>query len=117
MRFPLPALGLQVGNDDDLELQALGLVDGHQLHAAVAAGGGVGQCGELVESGVEAGPSRSCSPAGRLVEAAPEQVEVGAGRGVDAVCAAQAQPDLFEPGSRHRRGLASARSVVQRLAR
>ena len=36
--------GLQVGDDDDFELQTLGFVDGHQLHAAVAGGGGVGEC-------------------------------------------------------------------------
>ena len=45
--------GLQVGDDDHLELQAFGFMDGHQLHAAVAAGLGVGQCGEFVEGCVE----------------------------------------------------------------
>jgi len=35
------------------KLQAFGPVDGHQLHTEVGIGCGVGQCSQLVESGVK----------------------------------------------------------------
>ncbi len=95
MTLPRPFAGLQLGNNDHLELQPLGFVNGHQLHAAVAAGPGVGQRGQLVERRVEAGAEQLLFAAGQAVQAAPEQVEVGAGGRIHAGRAAQPQPDLL----------------------
>ena len=66
---------------------------------------GSGRALRLSRAASSAGPSRSCSPCGKIVETAPQQIEIGARRGVDAVRSAQTQPDLLEPGSQRSRGL------------
>ena len=111
MRLAAAVRRLQFGNDDHLELQALGFVDGHQLHAAIAAGFGVGQRGELVERRVEGGAEQVFFAAGQAVQATPEQVEVGAGGRIHAGGSAQQQPDLLQPGSQRcaRAGPSAAR--------
>ena len=91
--------GLEVGDDDDFELQAFGFVDGHQLDATVAGGGGVGQRGELVEGGVERWAEQVLLAGGQTVQTAPHEVEVGAGGGIDAIGTAKTEPDLLEPGA------------------
>ena len=61
------ALGLQVGHDHNFKFKPLGFVNRHQLDAAVAAGGGIRHGTEdLARAASRAGPTRSCSPLGRL---------------------------------------------------
>ena len=91
--------GLQVRDNDDFKLQAFGLVDGHQLHTAAGVGGRVRQRGELVEGRVERGSEKILLAGREPVEAAPQQINIGARCGVHAVCAAEAKPELFETGA------------------
>ncbi len=58
----------------------------------------IGQGGQLVERRSQGGAQQVFFAVGQMVEAAPQQVEIGAGRGIHAGRAAQAKPDLLEPG-------------------
>jgi len=72
-------------------------MDGHQLHAEIAAGGGVGLGAELVQRGIEAGSEEVELAAGQCVERGPEQAQVFALLGVDGVVASQGSPDRCKP--------------------
>ena len=55
-------------------------MDGHQLHAAIAAGCGIGQRRQIFEGGVEGRAEQILLAARQLVEELPEQIEIGARR-------------------------------------
>jgi hypothetical protein len=74
-------------------------VDGHQLDSTIAAGFRVRLCGKGLEGCVERGAEQVLFAIGEAVESLPKKVEVGEGGGIDALSAAQAQPDLLEPGA------------------
>ena len=80
---------LQLRNNYHLEFQSLCLVDGHQLHAALAAGFGVGQGSQLFERRSEARAEQVRLAVGQPVEASPEKIEVGPGSFIRASRAAQ----------------------------
>ena len=84
-------------------------MDGHQLHAAIAASlrGRLG--GELIERRIKAGAEQVLLAVRELVEATPEQIEVRAGGRVYASRAADKQPDPFQPGSQRRGWLGCAK--------
>jgi hypothetical protein len=103
--------GLQIGHDHDLELQALGLVDGHQLHTAIAVGFGIGNGGQFLERRMERGAEEIGLAFRKAVEAAPKQIEIHTRRSVDALCAAQPQPTLLEPGAQRGSGLLRAQAI------
>ena len=107
-RFPATGAGLQIGHNDDFELQPLRFVNGHQLHAIIALGSRIGLCGELVERRTERGTEEIGLSLRQAVEAPPKQIEIGARRGVDTLRAARMQPDLLEPGSGRGSGLPRA---------
>ena len=65
----------------------------HSLPAA-----GSGKAKRFLESSVEAGPVKSCSPPGYLVEELPEQIEVGAAGRIYAAFAAETEPQLLQNG-------------------
>ncbi len=96
--------GLQFGDDDEFEFETLGFVNGHELHAALTAGRGVGQGGQFFKGCTEDGTEQVLFAAGQAVETTPEKIEIGKGIGVDAACAAQVEPDLLQPGSKRGRG-------------
>ena len=56
--FVRGGFAVEAGNDDDLKSEALGLVDGHELHAAAFADGGVGLGEEAVELRLKIGGER-----------------------------------------------------------
>ena len=91
--------GLQIGHNDHLEFKPLGSVNGHQLHAAVAVGGRIGQRLEIVEGRVHRGAEDVRLALRQIVESLPEQVEIGARNSVDTLRAAKAQPHLLDPCS------------------
>jgi hypothetical protein len=74
-------------------------VDGHQLHAAIAADGWVGLCGQLVEGRVDGWAQQVLLAGRKLVQRTPQEVEICAGGAIDALGATEAKPDLLEPGS------------------
>ncbi len=75
-------------------------MNAHQLHAVIAGSGGIGLSFELFKRAGESAAKQIRLAVLQLVEAFPEPVDVGAAGCVHAVCAAQAQPDLFEPGAK-----------------
>jgi len=89
--------GLKVRHDDHLEFEALRFVDGHQLNGAVA---GAGLGGEHGKGGIERGAEEIGLALRKAVERAPEEFEIDAGCGVDALWPAEMHPDLLKPGSR-----------------
>ena len=102
--------GLQFGDDDEFEFEALGFVDGHQLHAALTACRGIGQGSQFFEGCIEDGAEQVLLAVRQAVETTPEKIEVGECSCVDAACAAQAEPDLLQPGSERSRGQGCAES-------
>jgi hypothetical protein len=110
----LRALCLQVWDDDDFELQAFGLVNGHQLHAVVGGCVGIGQSGEFVQRGMERWAEQVLLAGREAVEASPQQVQVGTGCGVATIGSSKAEPDLLEPGSERGGGQARLQSGLVR---
>ena len=93
-------------------------MDGHQLDAAIAAGFRVGLRGEGFEGGVERGAEEVLLAVGEAVETLPEEVEVDACGGVDALSAAETEPDLLEPGAERAVGWAKRRAgATERTSR
>ena len=70
---------------------------------------GSGWAVRLFKGGVERGAEEVLLAVGEAVEALPEEVEVGAGGGIDALRAAEAKPDLLEPGAERGGGLGEAK--------
>ena len=101
-QFPAAAarIGLQIRHDRDLKFKPLRLVDSHQLHAAVAAGGGIRQRVEFCEGRIECGAEKILLSLRQIVETTPKEIEIGARSRVHTTRSAQTQPDLLEPGSR-----------------
>ena len=72
---------------------------------------GSGSAVSFSSAASSAGPEQVLLAARQLVEAAPQQVKIGARAGINAVCASQPQPDLLQPCSQRCVGQRSAQSA------
>ena len=91
---------LKVRHDDDFEFKALCAVNRHELHAAIAAGGGVGLRFEIVEGRVERGAEEiGFALQGESRDCFQRRSRFARASASTHCRAAELQPDLFEPGA------------------
>ena len=88
--LPTPAPGLKFRDNDHFEFETFRLMDAHQLHAIVAACRRIRERIEIGQSRIKTGAEKVYFAIVEHVNALPQQFEVCAPGGVNAICSSQA---------------------------